>query len=1456
MKDDIAKRLSAKEIFLRVMAVPSSADQQALLDNLCDGDLALQQKVDRLLAVSQHDAATNQLDQIVSAFGIQSTRLGLPGVAEDDSVQESIPQPWVLRDVGPYRLLEQIGEGGFGTVYRAAQTTPVRRQVALKALRPGMNSGEVIARFEAERQALAMMEHPNIAKVLDGGTDVDGRPYFVMELVHGIPVTQFCDESRLNTEERLRLFIDICRAVQHAHQKGIIHRDLKPSNVLVTVHDGQAVPKVIDFGIAKALHQQLTDHTLHTGYRQMLGTPLYMSPEQAAMNGIDIDTRSDIYSLGVMLYELLTGTTPFTKELLSQASFDELRRIIREQDPPRPSSRITTLQNHARSTIADCRRIDQRRVGDILRGELDWIVMKAIEKQRERRYETASALAADVQRYLDDEPVLACPPSKWYRFTKAVRRQRVLLTTASLLVSALIIGLVGTSTQAYRANRAERLADQRFENERKARLQAVEEKARADQEKVRADFEAASAKQAARIADEESAFAMAISKFLQYDILAQSDVILQLESNHLPDPNITLATVLDRASKKIGARFAELPAVEGSLHYTIAQAYMELGKYTQAEPHCLRAVEIGRAHTDLSDLPETARAIGLLGILRLHQHRLSEAEPLLLERYQRQTAFDDADEKEIRNALSQLVVLRFEQGRHAEAEVYAQQCLDLCRRTLGDEHRETLIAKSNLASQYEELGNEEKADAIFLEILNVRLRIWGEHHPDTLASLKKEGIRCDNKGEYAEARRIFEQVVSGYTQLYGTEHPLTLSAQANLGHVLNRLSQHDAAEQLLRKTLSSVEAAEGAEAAYSHVAYPFLASTVKNQGRLDEAHTILKQAHHAKLSLLGPDHREVIQLEFDQADLLRSMGRADEAVQLYHELIERSKTVLGAEHSILLTAQGNLAVLYFDIRAYDRALKILDELLPLRLKSRGPDALETLTAQINRGCVLNGLKRHSEARSQFLDVIQRIDKSLPTAHSLAVLARERLAEAWEHDSKVPNRYLQATNVYREILQLQVNTIGPWHDQTLETTVKLARRHLKEGKPDDAVMFLTQYLETYKQMMSNDEPSAKQTKLELRIQLELCAAYLARQAHMPYHPECLQTETLLLKIVDQTSSLTDASYREIYSDAIERLVTLYERQHEFGKAAKWQQVSIESRIRDLGTGQSSLSTMVSRQKLSRFLAEQERYEDAETIIRDAIHAYEIDTKPNQISTLVLNAHSDLLKIYLAQEKTNSVIEEGSRVLENQERIANLNLVDLHFQIALSQELLGNSEAADARLKRMFEQAATLPTLTSRLIKRRLKEHAARIAILQNRFDIAESYYRDMLSERSENSKLGDTKNVSWCRLQHGIVTVMVAQQRFEDAEPTLRELISVYEVVAPEDWEHYSAMSMLGDCLLAKQKFTEAEPLLLAGKAGVAKRLQRLQLSLPERMRIEKTLDDRLAKLSEARSQSTEINADK
>jgi serine/threonine protein kinase len=552
--------MDEEAIFITALEMASADRRAAYLDQACAGNAGLRRQVEELLAA--HGQAGDYLDNAAAAWNAY-----LP-IGDQQAKAE---QPGTV--IGPYKLLEQIGEGGMGLVFMAEQSRPVRRRVALKVIKPGMDTRHVVARFEAERQALALMDHPNIAHAFDAGTTDSGRPYFVMELVRGVPITEFCDQRRLTTRQRLELFVTVCQAVQHAHQKGIIHRDLKPSNVLVTLHDVIAVPKIIDFGIAKATTQRLTERTLFTNFAQMVGTPLYMSPEQAEMNGLDVDTRSDVYALGVLLYELLTGTTPFESQTLKKVGLDEMRRMIREEEPPTPSQRLHTLDAQVCSTVSEQRSVDSRRLGQVLRGELDWIVMKALEKDRDRRYESASAFAADVQRYLNDEAVAACPPSARYRLRKYVRRNRRVLAMVGVVAASLITATAVSIWQAARATEAQHQAE-------------------ADRKQAEADRDRAEAAEGR--ATTESAIARAVNNFLQEDLLKQANSAEDGPASN-GDPNLTVREALRRASAKVGDGFRDQPLVEAAIRTAIAEACSLVREFRLATEHLERAMALRKA---------------------------------------------------------------------------------------------------------------------------------------------------------------------------------------------------------------------------------------------------------------------------------------------------------------------------------------------------------------------------------------------------------------------------------------------------------------------------------------------------------------------------------------------------------------------------------------------------------------------------------------------------------------------------------------------------------------------------------------------------------------------------------------------------------------------------------------------------------------------------------------------
>jgi serine/threonine protein kinase/tetratricopeptide (TPR) repeat protein len=731
-------------LFHAALAIDAADQRSAFLDAACGHEEGLRRRVEALLR--RYAESEGPLDRPV-----------LPTATTPDN---SIPEgPGTV--IGPYKLLEQIGEGGMGLVFMAEQTQPVRRKVALKVLKPGMDTKQVVTRFEAERQALALMDHPNIAKIHDAGTTASGRPYFVMELVRGVPITEFCDQRRLSTRQRLELFVLVCQAVQHAHQKGIIHRDLKPSNVLVTLHDVVAVPKVIDFGIAKATGQRLTERTLFTHFAQFVGTPLYVSPEQAEMNGLDVDTRSDVYSLGVLLYELLTGTTPFESETLKQVGLDEMRRIIREEEPPTPSQRLSTLDALAGVTVSERRGVDGRWLGQVLRGELDWIVMKALEKDRNRRYESASALAADVERYLADEPVEAGPPSRVYRLRKCARRHRRLLAVAGLFAVVLVGATAVSAWQAVKARGAQR--------------------------------------QAAT----EAAIARAVNAFLQEDLLGQAASAPQPGQNIGENPYLTVKEALDRAAARIGQRFQEQPLVEAAIRTTIGSAYHNLYENQLAIPHLEWAVKL-RDDQLGPDHPDTLDSKHSLAVAYMERGRHQEAIVLCQEIVESRKARLGPEHPETRARLGSLANAYTIAGQYDTSAHLWAQLLEKHQALYGPTHPTTLGTMNDLARCYAYMGRLTESIALHETLLE---RVKSTNGCDPYWPLLTFAVTCQRAGNFNRADRLFREVLD-HCRRQADSYQARLSTTDPLGFLAQNLflqQRYDEAEPLIREALSIFE---------------------------------------------------------------------------------------------------------------------------------------------------------------------------------------------------------------------------------------------------------------------------------------------------------------------------------------------------------------------------------------------------------------------------------------------------------------------------------------------------------------------------------------------------------------------------------------------------------------------------------------------------------------------------
>jgi len=800
----------------------SEVERSAYLDGACGDDNVLRNRIEALFKA--HEQAGDFLEVPEAGLGVT---LGDSPLTEGSGTT-----------VDRYKLLEKIGEGGMAVVYMAEQERPIRRKVAFKIIKLGMDTKQVIARFEAERQALAMMDHPNIAKVLDAGATETGRPYFVMELVKGVSITEYCDKNKLNTHERLDLFMQVCNAIQHAHNKGIIHRDIKPSNVMVTLHDGRPVPKVIDFGIAKATNQRLTEKTLFTRYAQMIGTPEYMSPEQAEMSGLDVDTRTDIYSLGVLLYQLLTGMLPFDPEMLRAAGYAEIRRTIVEDEPPRPSTRLSSLGEEA-NKVAESRGTKISLLVARLRKELEWIPLKAIRKDRTRRYRSAAEMSDDVQNYLNGAPLIAGPESTLYRFRKFVLRNRALVMGLAAVLAVVAVGIVVSTVFAVRAER-------------------------------------------------QATISQAIANFLTDDLLGS------VAPEKTKSPEVTVHSILDAASKSLEGKFKGKPLIEASIREKLGETYRKLGDYKAAEPHLERAYKI-RTEQLGEDDRSTLTSVNNLGRLYLQQTRFDDAELLLVGAWRKRRRLLGEQHPDTLASAVQVAWLSLQYGSSAvsDTEGLFAETLETARAVLGDEHLVTLDAMLGLSTIYLTSDRHEEAESLYAEGLKTAERVLSAEHELTLWFMNLSAMLHFTQGRFEQGAQLVTRAFEIGRRALGNEHPSTIHSMFMFGLMHRVQQQDDKAEPLWEESVQISRRILGDEHHYTLSYMHYLAGLYRDQGRYEDAEQLFVKVIEGRLRLLGEQHFLTQESFTELTKMYTDQGRHDAAEQMFIKTLERRRRLFG-----------------------------------------------------------------------------------------------------------------------------------------------------------------------------------------------------------------------------------------------------------------------------------------------------------------------------------------------------------------------------------------------------------------------------------------------------------------------------------------------------------------------------------------------------------------------------------
>ncbi len=938
-----------KQIFLEAFELDEK-ERRAFLDEACAGDEDLRAAVDRLLAADRLAKTSDLENPILDAAAHVAGDTGR-GHADAD-------EPRVPEQIGPFRIERVIGSGGMGTVYQGVQDNP-RRIVAVKVMHESLRSRSARRRFEYESSVLARLRHAAIAQVYAAGTHTEGEhsyPYFAMEyLPNALPITTYCERHDLGASERLVLFEQVCQAVHHGHQKGVIHRDIKPDNVLV---DSQGTVRLIDFGVARAIDADLVADTLLTGRGQILGTLQYMSPEQVESDTSDIDTRSDVYSLGMLLYQMLTGALPYD---VGKVGLAEALRVIRHQAPPRPASTSQSL----------------------LRGDLETITFKALEKDRTRRYPSAEDLRRDIESYLHLRPIAARPPSVVYQIRVFARRNRAIVGTVAALLLFLVLGSIFLAIQYLRAESARFDAVLAQQSEEDARRQAEDERRRAETERDRANDARADA-------DRKRAEAEAISDFL-------TDMLESVAPYRAVGEEVTVRSVLDRVSDRVEVDFAETPDVRAALHNVLGGTYMSLGNYDKAEDHLRRNLDLQRTLHGPESADTHAARMHLGTLMRL-QSRLDLAEDFL-ERAATglHSAVGDEDVRTIQ-ALNELAKLYEDVSRSSEARELFERAVVSARRALGDDHDLTLMSRNNRAGLAMRSADLERAESEFRDILEIRSRTSGDSHPETITVLNNLALTVRERGDVEEAEALLRRVSDGAARVFGEGHPNTLASYNNLASLLAATRRFDEAEQLLRDTLARLEAKLGSRNVRTINMQRNLAYLLFRLRKHDEAEALFLKAYEGQREVTGDEHEHVLSLLANIHELYIAMGQPKRAEPLFLELLESRRKLLGADDIETLAVGFHLANLYRENGELEKAQALYRPAVEAWVRAR-PDAPRTHAMRAMWGASLIELARYAEAEPMLLESHRRLSGLYGDDHHLVRANRANIVELYRQWGK-------------------------------------------------------------------------------------------------------------------------------------------------------------------------------------------------------------------------------------------------------------------------------------------------------------------------------------------------------------------------------------------------------------------------------------------------------------------------